>query len=178
MHLHKSKIFLKNIKSRSVKTFYTLTNKLSLWGAYLASLVVVSLSLLILTEIFIRYFFDTSTMIADEYSGYLYLASIFLGLGYTFNENAHIRINIITSRLSKKTNKFIDIFAGVITISVLTFVFYRTVLFTYDSYSFEMLSENVSETPLYLTQIVMPFGIVIFILSVLAFVLKGFKNDI
>ena len=39
-----------------------------------------------------------STMIADEYSGYLYLASIFLGLAYTFNEDAHIRINIITSK--------------------------------------------------------------------------------
>ena len=44
-------------------------------------------------------------MIADEYSGYFYLASIFLSLGYAFSQDSHIRINIITSRLSKKTNK-------------------------------------------------------------------------
>jgi len=161
-----------------MKSFYSCVNKLSLWGAYLASFLLVSLVVLVLTEIFIRHFFDLSTMIADEYSGYIYLSSIFLGLAYTFNEKGHIRINIITSRLSKKTNSIIDIFAGIITIAVLGFVFYRTVLFTYDSYEMEMLSEQVSETPLYLTQLVMPFGIALFILSIIVFVLKGLKNDI
>lgn len=161
-----------------MKTFYSFVNKLSLWGAYLSSLILVSLVCLILTEIFIRHFFDLSTMIADEYSGYLYLASIFLGLAYTFNEKAHIRINIITSRLSKKANSFIDIIAGLITVVVLSFAFYRSILFAFDSYEFEMLSEAVSETPLYLTQIVMPIGLALFVLSVISFVLKGFKNDI
>ena len=161
-----------------MKTLYTLVNKLSLWGAYLSSLLLVSLVLLILTEIFIRYFFNMSTLIADEYSGYLFLASVFLGLSYTFKENAHIRINILTSRMSEKSNKFIDIFAGSITIVVLLFALYRTILFTFDSYEMEMLSESVSQTPLYLTQLVMPLGLSLFILSVLIFVIKGFKNDI
>ena len=161
-----------------MKTLYNLVNKLSLWGAYLSSLLLVSLVLLILTEIFIRYFFNTSTLIADEYSGYLFLASVFLGLSYTFKENAHIRINILTSRMSEKSNKFIDIFAGSITIVVLLFALYRTILFTFDSYEMEMLSESVSQTPLYLTQLVMPLGLSLFILSVLIFVIKGLKNDI
>jgi len=161
-----------------MKTFYNLVNKLSLWGAYLASVSLISLVLLILTEIFIRYFFDMSTLIADEYSGYLYLATIFLGLSYTFKESAHIRINIITSRMSKKSNHFIDIFAGITTIIILLFALYRTILFSFDSYEMEMVSEAVSETPLYLTQLVMPLGLSLFILSVLVFVIKGLKNDI
>ena len=161
-----------------MKTLYNLVNKLSLWGAYLSSILLVSLVLLILSEIFIRYFFNTSTLIADEYSGYLFLASVFLGLSYTFKENAHIRINILTSRMSEKSNKFIDIFAGSITIVVLLFALYRTILFTFDSYEMEMLSESVSQTPLYLTQLVMPLGLSLFILSVLIFVIKGLKNDI
>jgi len=161
-----------------MKSFYSCVNKLSLWGAYLASMLLVSLVCLVITEIFIRHFFDMSTMIADEYSGYIYLASIFLGLAYTFENKAHIRINIITSKLSQKSNTFIDVFAGLITIAVLAFVLYRTILFTYDSYEMEMLSEAVSETPLYLTQLVMPIGIILFILSILSFVLKGLKNDI
>ena len=161
-----------------MKSLYNIVNKLGLWAAYLSGLVLVSLVLLVLTEIFIRYAFDMSTMIADEYSGYLYLASIFLGLAYTFNEKAHIRINIVTSRLSKKANRLIDVIAGIISTLVLIFAFYRTVLFTYDSYDLEMLSEAVSETPLYLTQIIMPIGIALFILSTLVFVIKGIKNDI
>ena len=161
-----------------MKTLYNLVNKLSLWGAYFSSILLVSLVLLILSEIFIRYFFNTSTLIADEYSGYLFLASVFLGLSYTFKENAHIRINILTSRMSEKSNKFIDIFAGSITIVVLLFALYRTILFTFDSYEMEMLSESVSQTPLYLTQLVLPLGLSLFILSVLIFVIKGLKNDI
>ena len=161
-----------------MQIFYKFVNKLSIWGAYLSALLLISLTLLILSEIFIRYFFDMSTMIADEYSGYLYLALIFLGLAYTFNEGAHIRINIITSRMSKKSNRLVDVIAGIITITVLLFTLYRTILFTYDSYEMEMLSESVSATPLYLTQFVMPLGITFFILSVLVFVLKGLRNDI
>jgi TRAP-type transport system small permease protein len=174
----KLRISSKNTESNKMQIFYKFVNKLSLWGAYLSALVLVSLTLLILTEIFVRYFFDMSTMIADEYSGYLYLASIFLGLAYTFNENAHIRINILTSKMSKKSNRIIDVFAGLITIIVLGFTLYRTIIFTYDSYDMEMLSESVSATPLYLTQLVMPLGITIFTLSVLVFVLKGLRNDI
>jgi len=161
-----------------MKNFYNFVDKLSLWGAYLASMILISLVLLILTEIFIRYFFNMSTLIADEYSGYLYLASIFLGLSYTFKESAHIRINIITSKISKKSNRFIDIFAGTLTIIILLFALYRTILFSFDSYEMEMVSEAVSETPLYLTQLVMPLGLTLFILSVLVFVIKGLKNDI
>lgn len=146
-------------------------------AAFLSGLLLIGLVLLILTEIFLRYFFDKSTMIADEYSGYLYLASIFLGLSYTFFKDGHIRINIITSRLSSKTNSYIDVLASIITIIVLTFIVYRTILFTYDSYSLEMLSEAVSETPLYLTQIVMPIGTILFILSVIAYMIKRIKND-
>lgn len=146
-------------------------------GAYLSGFLIVGLVLLILTEIFIRSFFDMSTMIADEYSGYFYLASIFLALGYTFSRGAHIRINIITSRLSQKANRKFDILAGIITLGVLAFTLYRTILFTYDSYDLEMLSENVSETPLYLTQLAMPIGITIFMLAVVLFIFKGFSDD-
>ncbi len=153
-------------------------NKLCKGGAYLSGLLVVGLVCLTLTEIFLRYFFDKSTMIADEYNGYLYLASIFLGLAYTFLKNGHIRINIVTSRLSEGINGLIDVVASIITLAVLFFILYRTTLFTYDSYELEMLSEAVSETPLYLTQIVMPMGVSLFILAVIAFVIKRLKNDI
>lgn len=161
-----------------MKKLFNLIDKFSLWGAYLSSILIISLVLLILTEIFLRSFFNNSTMIADEYSGYLYLASIFLGLAYTFKEDGHIRINLITSQLSKNSNKIVDIVASILTLVILFFVLYRTILFTYDSYSLEMVSEMVSETPLYLTQIVMPLGVILFIFSVISFLVKGLKNDI
>lgn len=160
-----------------MKFFIKFEKWLSGLGAILSALFIVALVLLILTEIFSRTLFDKSTMIADEYSGYFYLASVFLGLGYTFSQKAHIRINILTARLSKTKQNYFDIFAGTITLAVISFIFYRVILMCLDAYSFDILSEGVSETPIYLTQIPMIIGSFIFVISILAFVVRRFSND-
>ena len=160
-----------------MKFFIKFEKGLSRLGALISALFIIALVLLILTEIFSRTFFDKSTMIADEYSGYFYLASVFFGLGYTFSQKAHIRINILTARLSSDTQRYFDIFAGVVTFMVIAFIFYRVILMTMDAYSFDILSEGVSETPIYLTQIPMIIGSFIFVIAILAFIAKGVQND-
>ncbi len=152
--------------------FEKLNKRLSLGGAYLASLLFVGLVVLIMVEIIGRSFFDYSTMLADEYSGYFYLAAIFFGLAYTFNQEGHIRITIITSRLSSSVKRWVDIFAGIFTLVILLFVLYYSWLFMIDSKEMEMLSENVSETPLYLTQIPISIGVALFVFAVLVFILR------
>jgi TRAP-type C4-dicarboxylate transport system permease small subunit len=146
--------------------------KLSRWGAYISSTFFVLLVSLIMVEIIGRSFFDYSTMLADEYSGYFYLASVFFGLAYTFNEKGHIRINILVGNLNEKLSRLIDIFAGVMAIAIMLFALYYSWLFMMSAKNMEMLSESVSETPLYLTQIPMVAGIALFIFALVAFTLK------
>ncbi|WP_456479092.1 TRAP transporter small permease subunit [Nautilia sp.] len=146
--------------------------RLSDLGAFFSSVAFILLTGLILVEIFSRALFNHSTMIADEYSGYFYLAYVFLGLGYTFKENGHIRITIIYSKMPKRIRKIMDFFAGSIALAVVGFVFYRSILLCWESYSYDMLSEGVSETPLYLTQIPMVVGLFIFMLSIIGFLIK------
>jgi TRAP-type transport system small permease protein len=149
-----------------------LSDKLSKLGAYLASVLFLMLVALIMTEIIGRTFFDYSTMIADEYSGYFYLAAVFLGLAYTFRQGAHIRITLLSARFSHNVQRYIDIFAGIMMSSILGFALYYAWFFMLDSKQMEMLSENVSETPLYLTQIPMVIGLAFFTLASIAFTLK------
>ena len=155
----------------------TLNSKLSKGGAYISSLLFVSLVVLVMTEIIGRSFFDYSTMLADEYSGYFYLGSVFFGLAYTFNEGGHIRINIVTSRLTKNSQRLIDIFAGVLATTIMSYALFYSYLFMEDSKEMEMLSEAVSETPLWLTQIPMTVGIALFVFASLVFTLKRIFND-
>ena len=150
----------------------TLSRRLSLGGAYLSSILLILLVILILVEIIGRSFFNTSTMIADEYSGYFYLAAVFLALAFTFHEEGHIRITIVTSRLGHKGRRMMDIFAGAMSTGVMGFVIYYCWLFMVDAHEMEMLSENVSETPLYLTQIPMPLGVGLFLFAFAVFTLK------
>lgn len=155
-----------------MKFLIKLTQKLSDLGAFFSSIAFILLTGIILTEIFSRAIFNHSTMIADEYSGYFYLAYVFLGLGYTFKENGHIRITIVYSKMPKKIRKIMDFVAGLIALAVVGFIFYRSILLCWESYSYDMVSETVSETPLYLTQIPMVIGLFIFLLSIIGFLLK------
>ncbi len=98
-------------------------------------------------------------------------------MAYTFEKGGHIRINLVTSRLSEKAQNRIDVFAGLMSTIVMLFILYYCWLFMMDSYEMEMLSENVSETPLYLTQIAMPVGIVLFIIAFVVFTLKRIFDD-
>ena len=154
-----------------------LNSKLSKGGAYISSSLFVALVCLIMTEILGRSLFDYSTMLADEYSGYFYLGAVFFGLAYTFNEGGHIRINLVTSRLSQNKQRFIDILAGVLATSILSYALYYSFLFTEDSKEMEMLSEAVSETPLWLTQIPMVLGMSLFVFAAFVYTLKRIFND-
>ncbi len=160
-----------------MKSFLKFNDKLQNFGAYLSSFLFIALTILIVTEIVSRSFFNVSTMIAGEYSGYFYLASVFFGLGYTFKEDGHIRITILTSKLPTKGKKAIDIFAGTITLALLLFILYYTIKMVIESYRFDMVSETVSETPIYLTQLALPVGLLMFSIAVLAFIFKRLKYD-
>jgi TRAP-type transport system small permease protein len=144
--------------------------KLSDGGAFIASILLLTLVVLILVEIVLRYFFNTSTMRADEYSGYLYLALVCFGFGYTFMRDGHIRITFLTAKVSSKTSTWIDIFAGIVTLGVLIFAFYRTLLLSLDSFHTEVVSEGVSATPLYIPQMVLPIGFLLFIVALIAYI--------
>jgi len=160
-----------------IKILTALNKKLSLTGASLSALLIVALVGLIMVEIIGRSFFDYSTMLADEYSGYFYLALVFLGFAYTFDEEGHIRISIITSRLQDSAKRWVDIVAGVMTLAILLFALYYSWDFMMESHEMEMLSEGVSETPLYLTQIPIVVGLALFAFSALVFVLGRISHD-
>ena len=174
MMLKKSLLSMAN---KMLKQLISLNKRLSFAGASLSSLLIVALVGLIMVEIIGRSFFDYSTMLADEYSGYFYLALVFLGFAYTFDEEGHIRISIITSRLQDSTKRWVDIIAGTMTLAILLFALHYSWDFMMESHKMEMLSEGVSETPLYLTQIPIVVGLALFAFSALVFILRRISHD-
>jgi TRAP-type C4-dicarboxylate transport system permease small subunit len=161
-----------------MRRFLRFCDRIQSLGGALASLLVLLLTGLILTEIVMRSFFDRSTMIADEYSGYLYLAMVFLALGYTFREKGHIRITLLHSRLSPEGQRRLDLFAGFLLLGILAFLLYYSVRMVLDAYRFEMVSETVSETPIWITQLPIPVGTALFLLADLAFLIRRFRRDL
>jgi len=154
-----------------------LCRRLSRWGGMVSGALIVALTLLILTEIFSRSLFNHSTLIADEYSGYLYLALVFFGLAYTFEENGHIRITLLTSRLKPRLQRLVDIFAAALSLAILLFALVYSWKFMWESKTMEMVSEGFSETPLYLTQIPMVIGLGLFACAMAFYLIRRIRDD-
>src|SRR5690625_6219999 len=78
-------------------------------------------------EIISRSLFNYSTLIADEYSGYLNVAIPLFGLAYTFKTEGFIKIKILYDKFSNNTKKMLDI------ISMVMGLFYSIILLYYIS---------------------------------------------
>src|SRR5512132_2407471 len=55
---------------------------------------------LINVEVAARYVFNASTLIADEYSGYLFVWLTLLGFGYALQSGQFLRVESVVARLS------------------------------------------------------------------------------
>ncbi|MCX7660827.1 MAG: TRAP transporter small permease subunit [Caldimonas manganoxidans] len=74
------------------------------------------------TNAIVRKVLSTSSNAWLEIQWYLFAAVFMLGVGYVLLHNAHVRIDFISSRLSKRTNAIIDIFAMVVFIIPLSVI--------------------------------------------------------
>jgi len=61
-----------------------------------------------------RYGFDLSSNAWLEIQWYLFSAIFLLGAGWTLLRNAHVRIDVLSSRASKRTRAWIDILGGLL----------------------------------------------------------------
>jgi len=61
------------------------------------------------TNAIVRKAFNIGSNAFLEIQWYLFAAVFMLGAGYTFLRNAHVRIDFISSKLSKRTNVIIDV---------------------------------------------------------------------
>ncbi len=141
-------------------------------GAYLSAGCMLAIVGLIIVEVVCRTFFNFSTFIADEYSGYLMVAAVMAGLGFTLETDSHIKISILTSKLSPEPRRYMELMATLVAISIILFAFYHAVLMAYDTYSYDMLADSISETPLYIPQIMIPVGLLALLLQLVALFMR------
>lgn len=157
-----------------MKKFITLVERLSTGGAFFSAFFMVLIVILIALEIFLRSVLHTSTLISDEYSAYFFVGVVMMGLAYTFKEDGHIKITLLTSVLGKKGQALLDILATVAAIAATTFALYYSGAMVYDSWSLDMRADTISETPIYLSQLMIPIGLFLFDLQLVARLLKRF----
>ena len=73
-----------------------------------------SLFLVLVTFIIVvlRYVFDSGSIALQEITSYLHATVFLVGMAYTMQQQAHVRVDIFYSRYSKQTKAWVDLFGA------------------------------------------------------------------
>jgi len=121
------------------------------------------MSLLITLEVVLR-IFNYSTLISDEYGGYLMVIIVYLGAIASFSGGKFVRVTAFRDKFPKKLNIFLDLLFRVILIGYLSFLGRFVWEMNWNSLKFDTRSFSVMRTPLYIPQFFMSLGLFFFIL--------------
>lgn len=133
-------------------------------AAALAALSMLGLLLMVLLSIVSRqlHFYVPGV---DAYAGYLMAASGFLAMAHTLKRGEHIRVTLLLNAVRGRWKKGMELFAlGVAVFLAVLLAFYSCKL-AWQSHVFNDMSTSSDATPLWLPQIAMAYGSVIFALA-------------
>jgi TRAP-type C4-dicarboxylate transport system permease small subunit len=145
-------------------------------AAWLAVAGVMLILVLVCAEIVLRNGFNRSTMVADEYGGYLNMAVTFFGMTYTLRSGAFVRVELLFNRLKGVTRRVAEgfiVLASLAFTAVLARVAWKE--FAYSLHN-DVHSVDVMQTPLWIPQGLMFAGCMLLLLQLVAWTLRGGRN--
>jgi len=124
----------------------------------LSALLMVALLVLMNVEVFARYLFAKSTLIADEYAGYFYAWIVLLGAVHLLRSDKYLTVTLLTDRLSPRSQNIAAIFAALIGLAVSLVSLSSTYSIVQQTWMFGTRSMQPSATPLIYPQAAMLIG--------------------
>ena len=151
-------------------------NKVYKFSGYVAALFLIFVAVFILIGILSR-IFNFYIRGLSEYSGYCMAAASFFALSYTFVEGGHIRITLFLEKLSGTKKKYLEIWCLCVTSffsGYLAYFFFKMLII---SYKFQERSEGADEILIWIPQVSVSLGSIIFFVCILhQLILKIFNK--
>lgn len=114
--------------------FFKLLEKTIRWMGYTAAVVLAILVLLVVYDAMVRYLFQSGSVALQELEWHLFDVVIMLGIAYTLQRAAHVRVDIFYDRYSERTRSIINI------LGILFFILPFSLLIIYVGIDFVMIS--------------------------------------
>ncbi|MBW1971434.1 MAG: TRAP transporter small permease subunit [Deltaproteobacteria bacterium] len=91
-------------------SFFTIIDNISLWSGKIFSVLIVIATFQVCFELVLRYFFNSPTVWGLEMTTYLCAATYIMSGAYAEYFDAHIRVDVLYRRWSKKTKAVVGCF--------------------------------------------------------------------
>ena len=111
-----------------------------------------------------------------EWSAFLVIFMVFAGLAHTLRAGGHITVNLLFDRLPFRLQRALALMNALIAGSVLVYMAYRGVLWMMLSYKRGITSTSVIKTPLWIPNSFVVFGLVLFAVAVLFFIVRQVRE--
>lgn len=102
---------------------------------------------------------------SDSYAGYLMAGAAFMALAPTLRHNEHIRVTLIIGRLTGLPRKIMEMLTLIIAVCITGFLCFFSCRLVWQSYQYDDISTGNDATPLWIPQIVMAVGTIIFFIA-------------
>jgi TRAP-type C4-dicarboxylate transport system permease small subunit len=133
---------------------------------FIASVAFVVMVIIIAVGTLSRYFLARPLVFVDEYSGYLLVAMGFLAMVSAVKRDLHITVDIVTKAFPEKVRAWLDVGAQSIAILISAVLFWLSLTFCLENYTINLRASTIMETPLWIPQLFIPLGWLVFILFV------------
>jgi TRAP-type C4-dicarboxylate transport system permease small subunit len=127
----------------------------------ISSLWLFGIMLLVGTDVFLRYTFDSPISGALEISEQTVVILTFLCFAYTAIQNRHIRTIAVITRLPPSFRSLADFLALFMMILLLTLMVWQTSKEAWESFSIREVRMGIISVPIYPTKIAIPIGLFI-----------------
>jgi TRAP-type C4-dicarboxylate transport system permease small subunit len=151
---------LKRLAILSGRLFSRVINQIALSASGIAGLAVLAMTLIITMDVVLRYAFEPTKWV-QEFSNYLMVVLVFLGLAYTLKEKAHIRVDFIIVRLPKGVGDWLRVINSTLLLAFTMILFYLNWHFFTVSFALKATSRTSLDVIIWPAQLVMPLGLAI-----------------
>ena len=102
-----------------------------------------------------------------DFSGFMLAGATFLAMAHTLRAGGHIRVNLVTGRLSPRLQLVFEALVLVVAAALLGFATWFMVGLVLESLHYGDVSTGIVPVPLWLPQSVAAFGMLLFLVAVL-----------
>lgn len=121
----------------------------------------------------VRYTFDISSNAWLEIQWYLFAAIFLLATSHTLHRNEHIRIDVISSRLPKRAQVWVDIFGFTIfLLPISLIILYYAAPYAWESFQSQEYSSNAGGLIVWPAKLLIPVGFLMLTLQAVSEIIK------
>jgi TRAP-type C4-dicarboxylate transport system permease small subunit len=114
---------------------------------------------------------------ADDITAWLCAASAFFALGHTFRHGELVRVGLLLGFLQPRVRRGAELFALGVTALFVGYMAWAVTRFVYESWKFNEVAQGMIKTPIWIPQMSLVLGVLIFLVAVLDELFRVLNNQ-